>query len=67
MKRTDVLVIGGSAAGIVAAITAKSNYPKKKCSTDSQGRTGFSSMWDSIHIWLFGQYRKKYYTRCSII
>lgn len=29
MKRTDVLVIGGSAAGIVAAITAKSNYPKK--------------------------------------
>jgi NADPH-dependent 2,4-dienoyl-CoA reductase/sulfur reductase-like enzyme len=29
MKRTDVLVIGGSAAGIVAAITAKSNYPQK--------------------------------------
>ncbi|MCD6174281.1 MAG: FAD-dependent oxidoreductase [Planctomycetes bacterium] len=29
MKRIDVLVIGGSAAGIVAAITAKSNYPKK--------------------------------------
>ena len=29
MKRADVLVIGGSAAGIVAAITAKSNYPQK--------------------------------------
>jgi len=29
MKRTDVLVIGGSAAGIVAATTAKSNYPEK--------------------------------------
>jgi len=29
MKRTDVLVVGGSAAGIVAAITAKSNYPEK--------------------------------------
>lgn len=29
MKKTDVLVIGGSAAGIVAAITAKSNYPGK--------------------------------------
>ncbi|MCD4831650.1 MAG: FAD-dependent oxidoreductase [Anaerohalosphaeraceae bacterium] len=29
MKKTDVLVIGGSAAGIVTAITAKSNYPKK--------------------------------------
>jgi len=30
MKKTDVLVIGGSAAGIVAAITGKSNYPDKK-------------------------------------
>lgn len=29
MERVDVLVIGGSAAGIVAAITGKSNYPKK--------------------------------------
>ncbi|MEN8126197.1 MAG: FAD-dependent oxidoreductase [Planctomycetota bacterium] len=29
MKRTDVLVIGGSAAGIVTAVTAKSNYPEK--------------------------------------
>ncbi len=29
MKSTDVLVIGGSAAGIVAATTAKSNYPQK--------------------------------------
>lgn len=30
MKSTDVLVIGGSAAGIVTAITAKSNYSDKK-------------------------------------
>ena len=29
MERTDVLVIGGSAAGIVAAVTGKSNYPDK--------------------------------------
>jgi len=29
MKKTDVLVIGGSAAGIVAATTAKSFYPDK--------------------------------------
>jgi len=29
MKKTDVLVIGGSAAGIVAAMTGKSNYPDK--------------------------------------
>jgi len=29
MKKTDVLVIGGSAAGIVAAVTGKSNYPDK--------------------------------------
>ncbi len=29
MEKTDVLVIGGSAAGIVAAITAKSFYPDK--------------------------------------
>ena len=29
MKKTDVLVIGGSAAGIVTAVTAKSNYPEK--------------------------------------
>ncbi len=29
MKKTDVLVIGGSATGLVAASTAKSNYPEK--------------------------------------
>ena len=29
MERTDVLVIGGSAAGIVAAVTGKSCYPDK--------------------------------------
>ena len=27
MIKTDVLIVGGSAAGIVAAVTAKSNYP----------------------------------------
>ncbi len=30
MKQTDVLIIGGSAAGIVAATTAKSFHPNKK-------------------------------------
>ena len=25
----DVIIIGGSAAGVVAAMTAKSHYPKK--------------------------------------
>jgi len=30
MKETDVLVIGGSAAGVVAATTAKTFYPEKK-------------------------------------
>lgn len=29
MKKTDVLIIGGSASGIVTAITGKSNYPDK--------------------------------------
>jgi NADH oxidase (H2O2-forming) len=29
MEKTNVLVIGGSAAGIVAAVTGKSNYPDK--------------------------------------
>jgi len=29
MGKTDVLVIGGSAAGIVAAVTGKNNYPDK--------------------------------------
>ncbi len=29
MVKTDVLIIGGSASGIVAAVTGKSNYPKK--------------------------------------
>ena len=29
MEKTDVLVIGGSAAGIVAAVTGKSSYPGK--------------------------------------
>lgn len=30
MKSTDVLIIGGSAAGMVAAVTGKSNWPDKK-------------------------------------
>ncbi|MBM7561193.1 FAD-dependent oxidoreductase [Fusibacter tunisiensis] len=30
MKKVDVLVIGGSAAGLVAAMTSKSNNPKKE-------------------------------------
>jgi NADH oxidase (H2O2-forming) len=30
MEKTDVLIIGGSAAGIVAAVTAKSRYVDKK-------------------------------------
>jgi len=30
MKKTDVLIIGGSAAGIVAALAGKSNYPEKE-------------------------------------
>ncbi len=30
MRKTDVLVIGGSATGLVAAMTAKSNYPDKE-------------------------------------
>ncbi len=29
MKNTDVLVIGGSAAGLAAALASKSHYPKK--------------------------------------
>ncbi len=29
MRTTDVLVIGGSAAGMVAALTGKSSWPKK--------------------------------------
>jgi len=30
MKKIDVLVIGGGPAGIIAAVTAKKNYPNKK-------------------------------------
>jgi len=30
MEKTDVLIIGGSAAGIVTALTGKSNYPEKE-------------------------------------
>jgi thioredoxin reductase len=29
MKNTDVLIIGGSAAGMVAALTGKSHWPEK--------------------------------------
>ena len=29
MEKTDVLIIGGSASGIVTAVTGKSNYPDK--------------------------------------
>ena len=30
MQKTDVLIIGGSASGIVTAVTGKSNYPQKE-------------------------------------
>ena len=30
MKKTDILIIGGGPAGIVAALTAKQNYPSKE-------------------------------------
>ncbi len=30
MKATDVLIIGGSAAGMVTAVTGKSHWPKKE-------------------------------------
>lgn len=30
MEKTDVLIIGGSASGVVAAVTGKSNYPEKE-------------------------------------
>ena len=30
IEKTDVLVIGGSASGIVAATTGKANYPNKE-------------------------------------
>ena len=30
MEKTDVLIIGGSASGIVTALTGKSNYPDKE-------------------------------------
>jgi len=30
MDKTDVLIIGGSASGIVTAVTGKSNYPEKE-------------------------------------
>jgi Pyruvate/2-oxoglutarate dehydrogenase complex, dihydrolipoamide dehydrogenase (E3) component, and related enzymes len=30
MKKTDVLIIGGSAAGMVAAVSGKSSWPEKK-------------------------------------
>ena len=29
MEKTDVLIVGGGAAGLVAAITGKSHYPDK--------------------------------------
>ncbi len=30
MKKTDVLIIGGSAAGMVAAVTGKAHWPDKE-------------------------------------
>lgn len=32
MKDVDILIVGGSAAGITAAVTAKKYYPDKKIS-----------------------------------
>ncbi len=31
VERTDVLIVGGSAAGVVAATTARATYPEKRC------------------------------------
>ena len=53
MKQTDVLIVGGSATGLVAALTAKSNYPDKKVMVihkeeNSYGASKFKSYISSV-------------------
>jgi len=53
--QTNVLVIGGSAAGIVAATTGKSNYPDKDFFSCPQGKRGACTLWYPLHFWFIGE------------
>lgn len=50
MKQVDVLVIGGSAAGIVAATTSRNFYPDKTVALVRKEKNA-GSMRDSLHVW----------------
>jgi thioredoxin reductase len=50
MKETDVLIIGGSAAGMVAALTGKSAWPEKKFIMVKKTKRNDGTMWDSLYF-----------------
>ncbi len=54
MKRADVVVIGGSAAGLPAAIGCRRRYPQKKRHLDSQRGAGVNSLWVAVYSWNSG-------------
>ncbi|MGI6322047.1 MAG: hypothetical protein ACOXZO_01840 [Bacteroidales bacterium] len=51
MKTTDVLVIGGSAAGMVAALTGKSTYPQKSFTLVKKQKEMMVPWRDTIYFW----------------
>jgi len=55
MKQVDIVIIGGSAAGIPAAITCRRHYPEKKVmlirkEKQVQIPCG-DTMWYTIYLW----------------
>ncbi len=54
MKRADVVVIGGSAAGLPAANRMSPALPTKKRHLDSQRGAGVNSLWVAVYSWNSG-------------
>ena len=50
MRSVDVVVIGGSAAGIAAAITCRRHYPEKSVLIVRKEKQAHP-LWDSIYLW----------------
>ena len=56
-SKTDVLVIGSSAAGLVAALTGKRVYPEKKFIVTAKKFKNPYSVWDPLYFWFSWQFR----------
>ena len=48
--KADVLIIGGSAAGMVAAVTGKFQWPDKKIHSGKKTKRCNGALWYSLHF-----------------